>query len=213
MRVAGGLRVVEAITLASGEVWRLPTRGLFVLHGMGEASLLSHCLLSQLLMRGEHVLFLDGANCSNPRRIACLAREHNLPFESYSRKIQIARAFTCFQLTELTSRVPHFLKCFPARVLIVTALPDLYFDEDARDWDAHVAFEQALNNLKMLVDLPLLIVILSDARAFLVTKKRGHFFSKLKAQAKEVWSLRSDVKDRFELTCENPLFPPERGYR
>ncbi len=206
--------MVAAVTLpvASGEAWSLPTRGLFVLHGTGEANLLNYFLLPQLLMRGEHVLFLDGANCFNPRRIACLAREHNLPFESYSRKIQIARAFTCFQLTELTSRVPHFLKYFPARVLIVTALPDLYFDEDTRDWDARVAFEQALNNLKMLVDLPLLIVILSDARAFLVTKKRGHFFSKLKAQAKEVWSLRSDVRGRVELICENPLSPPERRH-
>jgi hypothetical protein len=61
--------------------------------------------------------------------------------------MQIARAFTCFQLTELIARVPRFLADFPAELLIVTAFPELYYDEDVRDWNARVAFEQALANL------------------------------------------------------------------
>jgi hypothetical protein len=48
----------------------------------------------------------------------------------------------------LIARIPKFLADFPAEVVIVTAFPDLYFDEDVRDWNARVAFEQGLANLR-----------------------------------------------------------------
>jgi len=44
--------------------------------------------------------------------------------------------------------VPQFQADFPAQVLIVTAFPELYFDEDIRDGDARIAFGQALANLQ-----------------------------------------------------------------
>ncbi len=196
------MAAVAALSPVAGKPWRLPARGLVVVHGTGEAGRLSHYFLPRLLMRGERVLFLDGANCANPRRIARFARERGLPFEQFSRRIQIARAFTCFQLTELTARVPRFLEDFPARVLMVTALPDLYFDEDVRDWDARVAFEQDLRNLRRLAELPLSVAVFSDARAFLVPEGRRRFFPQLKREANEVWTFRSGAKGRPELACE-----------
>lgn len=99
-------------------------------------------------MEGKRVLFLDGANSADPRLLERFARERNVPFEQFNRGIQIARAFTCFQLTELIARAPKFLADFPAQVVIVTAFPDLYFDEDVRDWNARVAFEQGLRDLQ-----------------------------------------------------------------
>ena len=128
--------------------WTLPQRGLAVFHGAGNVARLSHYFLPRLLMEGKRVLFLDGANSADPRLLERFARERNVPFEQFNRGIQIARAFTCFQLTELIARVPKFLSNFPAEVVIVTAFPDLYFDEDVRDWDARVAFEQGLGNLR-----------------------------------------------------------------
>jgi hypothetical protein len=109
---------------------------------------LSHYFLPRLLQEGKRVLFLDGANSADPRLLERFARERHVPFERFNRGIQIARAFTCFQLTELIARVPKFLADFPAQVVIVTAFPDLYFDEDVRDWNARVAFEQGLRNLR-----------------------------------------------------------------
>jgi hypothetical protein len=126
--------------------WQLPQHGLAVFHG--ETPRLSHYFLPRLLLGGKCVLFLDGANCADPRLLERLARQRNVPFAQFNQQIQIARAFTCFQLTELIARVPQFLADFPARVLIVTAFPELYFDEDVRDWDARVAFAQALANLR-----------------------------------------------------------------
>ena len=125
--------------------WTLPSHGLAVFQG--ETPRLSHYFLPRLLLQGKRVLFLDGANCADPRLLERLARQRGVPFEQFNRQIQIARAFTCFQLTELVARVPQFLADFPAQVLIVTAFPELYFDEDVRDWDARVAFEQALAHL------------------------------------------------------------------
>jgi hypothetical protein len=126
----------------------LAVRGLAVFYGAGNVARLSHYFLPRLLTEGKRVLFLDGANSADPRLLERFARERSVPFERFNRGIQIARAFTCFQLTELIARVPKFLADFPAEVVIVTAFPDLYFDEDVRDWNARVAFEQGLANLR-----------------------------------------------------------------
>ena len=100
-------RSTVALSPPSSRLWKLPSRGLSVVHGSGEASRLSHYFLPRLLLQGQRVLFLDGANCFNPKLIARFARHRGIPFEQFSRQIQIARAFTCFQLTELTARVPR----------------------------------------------------------------------------------------------------------
>jgi len=128
--------------------WTLPPQGLAVFHGDKGTARLSHYFLPRLLLQGKRVLMLDGANCADPRLLERLARQRRVPFEQFSRQIQIARAFTCFQLTELIARVPRLLTDFPAELLIVTAFPELYYDEDVRDWNAQVAFEQALANLQ-----------------------------------------------------------------
>ena len=128
--------------------WTLPSQGLVLFHGDQGTARLSHYFLPRLLLEGKRVLMLDGANCADPRLLERLARQRRVPFEQFCRQIQIARAFTCFQLTELIARLPRLLADFPAQALIVTAFPELYYDEDVRDWNAQVAFEQALANLR-----------------------------------------------------------------
>jgi hypothetical protein len=163
---------------------------------------LSHYFLPRLLLQGKRVLFLDGANSANPRLLARLARERSVPFEQFNRQIQIARAFTCFQLTELIARVPRFLGNFPADVVVVTALPDLYFDEDVRDWDARVAFEQALSSLSRLARQPLAIAIFSAAMTFTPSAARKNFFARACRKAGEVWRFNVDEDGRPNLICE-----------
>lgn len=203
--------------------WQLPARGLAVFHGPGDTARLSHYFLPRLLMQGKRVLFLDGANSADPRLIARFARERGVAFSEFSRRIQIARAFTCFQLTELIRRVPRFLQSFPAEVLIATALPDLYFDEDVRDGDARVAFEQALAHLRRYcsggvlaagncgdgdiaatVARPLAIAVFSSAPNFVPPPARRRFFDQVCAAATEVW--RFDLNDaaRPKLLCTRP---------
>jgi hypothetical protein len=182
--------------------WRLPARGLALFHGQGEVARLSHYFLPCLLLKGRRVLFLDGANSADPRLIARFARERHVPFAQFNRQIEIARAFTCFQLTELIARVPRFREDFPAEVLIVTAFPDLYFDEDVRDWDARVAFEQALANLRRWASLPLAVALFSSAETFAPPAARRRFFERVRTTATEVWAFRAGDDRRLGLTYE-----------
>lgn len=128
--------------------WRLPPRGLAVFHGERHAPRLSHYFMPRLALEGKRILFLDGANCADPRLMARLSERRGMPFAQFNQQIMMARAFTCFQLTELINRVPQFLGQFPAQVLMITAFPELYFDEDVRPADANAAFQQALGDLR-----------------------------------------------------------------
>jgi hypothetical protein len=220
--------------LLTPKPWTVPPHGLAVFHGSGETARLSHYFLPRLLMEGKRILFLDGANSADPRLLARLARERGVAFEQFSRQIQIARAFTCFQLTELIARVPRFLENFPAQVLMVTALPDLYFDGDVRDWDARVAFEHALADLRryggpvaggewqVAIDgqsapkpslesgpgrlaRQLAIAVFSSARSFAPPPSRKRFFDQTCAAAAEVWEFNAGEGGRAKLLCVRSL--------
>ena len=182
--------------------WVFPEQGIAVFYGPGNVPKLSHYFLPRLLLQGKRVLFLDGANSADPRLLARLARERRVPFQRFNHQVQIARAFTCFQLTELIARVPRFLADFPADVLVVTALPDLYFDEDIRDWDARVAFQQALGSLSRLARQPITLAIFSAAITFTPGAARKNFFASICRAASEVWRFSLAENGRPSLICE-----------
>jgi len=98
--------------------------------------------------------------------------------------------------------VPRLREDFPAEVLIVTAFPDLYFDEDVRDWDARVAFEQALANLRRWASRPLAVALFSSAETFAPPAARRRFFERVRATATEVWAFRAGDDQRLGLTYE-----------
>jgi hypothetical protein len=114
--------------------------------------------------------------------------------------VGVARAFTCFQLTELVRRVPRILETFSADVLIVTAMPDLYFDEDVRDREARASFEHALDGLRNVAPLPLSIAVFSDATSF--KTKRRDFFQCLRKQADHVVKVESTPDNKLSFTRE-----------
>jgi hypothetical protein len=149
-----------------GKPWTLPCTGLAVFYGRPETPRLFHYFLPRLLGEGKRVLCLDGANRFDPLLIARMARQREIETAEFNRAIRVARAFTCFQLTELLVRVPRFIEKFAADALIVTALPDLYLDEDVRDRDAAVTFRHALDALQALAPLPLGVAVFSEGASF-----------------------------------------------
>ena len=222
--------------LATPKPWTIPSRGLAVFYGSGETARLSHYFLPRLLLEGKRILVLDGANSADPRLMARLARERGVAFEQFSRQIQIARAFTCFQLTELIARVPRFLENFPAQVLIVTALPDLYFDGDVRDWDARVAFERALGDLRRYCSgglrppsefgdpahgglketrspLQLSVAVFCSAPNFTPAPSRKRFFEQTCAAATEVWKFSLGEGGKAKLEIGNWKFETRKPER
>jgi len=180
--------------------WVLPTRALTVFYGCPEMPRLSHYFLPRLLFAKKQILYLDGANQISPLLLARFARERGLDSSSVNSLIRVARAFTCFQLTELVRRVPKTLEKCPADVLIVTALPDLYFDEDVQDRPARASFEHALEGLQQLAPLQLSIAVFSDATSF--KTKRHDFFRKLRNQADHIVKVESDSESSLSFTRE-----------
>ena len=180
--------------------WVLPDRALTVFYGCPEIQRLSHYFLPRILLNQKRVLYLDGANQISPLLIARFARERGLEPSVLNGLIRIARAFTCFQLTELIRRVPKVLGTFTADVLIVTALPDLYFDEDVPDRPARASFEHVLEGLRELAPLPLSVAVFSDATSF--KTKRRDFFQKLRNQADHILKLEPGPESSLSFTRE-----------
>lgn len=185
--------------------WVLPGRGLTVFYGCPETPRLSHYFLPRLLLSHKLVLFLDGANCFSPLRIARFARERHLPQEQFYERIRVARAFTCFQLEELIARVPRVLHSFPAQVLVVTGLPDLFYDEDVSDFEAGAAYRKALDAIARLVHQPLCIAVFSDGFRFTPKPARSRFFPQLTQRATQVWRFSLNEDDALNLVCERSM--------
>ncbi|MBI3404520.1 MAG: hypothetical protein HY046_03575 [Acidobacteria bacterium] len=194
--------IIPATQVESSAVkpWVLPAQSLTVLYGSPKIGKLSHYFLPGMLRAGNQVLYLDGANRFDPLLIARLARHRGLEPSEFNRHIRVARAFTCFQLTELLRRVPRVLEKFPAALLVVTGLPDLYFDEDIRDREACVAFERALENLRHLTQERLSVGVFSDA-ASLRTPRRL-FFRELLAQAHLVLRIETKPDNQLAFIAE-----------
>jgi hypothetical protein len=180
--------------------WTLPDRAFTVLYGCPEMPRLSHYFLPRILLNQGRVLYLDGANQISPLLIARFARERGLDPSTFNTLIRVSRAFTCFQLTELIRRVPTILEAFAANVLIVTALPDLFFDEDVRDREACASFDHALEGLQQIAMLPISIAVFSDATSF--KTKRRDFFQKLCKQASQVLKVKARSDSELSFTCE-----------
>jgi hypothetical protein len=180
--------------------WILPDRAFTVFYGCPEMPRLSHYILPRILLNQRLVLYLDGANQISPLLIARFARERGLDPSAFNTLIRVSRAFTCFQLTELIRRVPKILEAFAADVLIVTALPDLFFDEDVRDREARASFEHALEALQQIAMLPISIAVFSDATSF--KTKRRDFFQQLCKQASQVLRVEARSDSELSFSCE-----------
>jgi hypothetical protein len=171
-----------------------------VYYGSPEMPRLSHYFLPRILLAEKRILYLDGANQISPLLIARFARERNREPSEFNKLIRASRAFTCFQLMELVLRVPKILQSWSADALIVTALPDLFFDEDVQDRPARASFEHALEGLEAITQLPVSIAIFSDVTSF--KTKRRDFFPKLCKQARHVLKVETHADNELSFTSE-----------
>jgi hypothetical protein len=169
----------------------LPQGALSVFYGSAEMPRLTHHFLPRILAQQGQVLYLDGANQISPLLIARFARERGQKPSVFNGLIRVARAFTCFQLTELILRSKRFLKEFPATVVIVSALPDLFFDEDVIDREARASFERALKGLRELASEQLAVAVFSDVNSFQTPRK--DLFRQLQMQASRVLRIEKNL--------------------
>ena len=182
----------------------LPAQGLAVFYGCPQVHKLSHYFLPCALAEGKRVLYLDGANRFDPLLLMRLARQRGTDAQEFNLNIRAARAFTCFQLTELLCRVPRLLDEFPANVVLVTALPELYFDEDVREPEAITSFRQGLRALQQLAGrLP--VAVFSDPLSFPTPRRK--LFDQVKANAGQVWKFTNEETSTPAMSDEKTAAP------
>ena len=83
---------------------------------------------------------------------------------------------------------------------MITALPDLYFDEDVREPEAQAAFERALEALQHPALRQLSVAVFSDAASIQTTRRT--FFQRLVAQADQVVRVAAQPDTTLAFTCE-----------
>jgi hypothetical protein len=71
-----------------------------------------------------------------------------------------------------------------------------------RDWDARVAFEQALAGLRRCAGLPLSVAVFTSAEDFAPLPARRKFFDQACAAAVEVWRFEPNEHFRSTLALE-----------
>jgi hypothetical protein len=184
----------------SPKPWVLPERGLTVYYGCPEMPRLAHYFLPRVLLDEQCIYYIDGANQISPHLIARFARERGLEPSVFCELIRVARPFNCFQLTALVEGVPEYLPKFLASVLIVTALPDMHFDEDVRELEARASFRLALAGLETLGSHPIRIAVFSDATSF--KTRRMDFFRLLCKKADQVVKVEASPNNELSFTCE-----------
>jgi hypothetical protein len=178
--------------------WKLPERGIGVFYGCPQIQRLSHYFLPGAIAAGKRVLYLDGGNGFDPLLLSRFARQRGQTLSAFGAQIRVARAFTCFQLTELLVRTPRLLGSFSADAVILTAMPELYFDEDVREPDAISSFNRGLRALRELADrLP--VAVFSDPSLF--ATPRRILFERVKACAEQVCKF--SVREENKLTISN----------
>lgn len=180
----------------------LPVRGVALFYGCSQVPRLSHYFLPRAITEGKRILYLDGANRFDPLLLARLARRCGCLPSEFNSYVRIARAFTCFQLTELLVRVPRLLNTFPADVVILTAMPELYFDEDVREAEAISSFHRGLRALQQLAGrLPL--AMFSDPCSFATPRRK--LFEQVKVCAGQVWKFIEHEDSTLTISNERAL--------
>lgn len=106
--------------------------------------------------KGIDVIVLDGANRFDPYIASAFARRALIPQEKLLKKIQIARAFTCYQmatlmgerLSELIKREEFRSSVYRRPWVILLGPVTTFFDEDVPEKEASSLFERALSKME-----------------------------------------------------------------
>ncbi len=121
--------------------------------------------------KGIDVIIVDGANRFDPYIVSSFARRVLIPPERLLKKIQIARAFTCYQMTTLMGErlfdflrkthtcqqecgVPSTYGCDPSLQkpwVIILGPVTTFLDEDVPEREVWPLFERALRKLEEMV--------------------------------------------------------------
>jgi len=105
-------------------------------------------LAAELALQGR-VYVLDGGNSFNPQPVARLIRRATLHTSIIMQRIQVARAFTCFQMAALIRQARQAHARYPAPTLVLDLL-STFEDENIRLEERKRVLEGCLADLKQI---------------------------------------------------------------
>ncbi|MEA3351014.1 MAG: hypothetical protein U9Q82_10365, partial [Chloroflexota bacterium] len=113
--------------------------------------LMTH-LIAGLALDGP-VRVLDGGNCFNGRGLARHLRRESRSFYLPLKRVQISRAFTCYQMTDLLQATPPL----PAPTMVLDLLTTFY-DESVPITERSRLLDEALSRIQTLSQQAMLVI-------------------------------------------------------
>ena len=111
----------------------------------------------------EEVIFVDGGNSIDPYGIANLCRRKGHHRGYVLSQINVARAFTAYQLTSLINgRLEDMVRQSRASTLIVSCFVDLFFDNDMAWVESFQLIKRCVNTLMRLTREHNLVTVLTN---------------------------------------------------
>ncbi len=125
-----------------------------VLHGTNAVLPLSLllCVRAQLPNQlgglGSDTVFIDGGNSFRLYNVSRIAQIHQLNPRQVLQRIQIARAFTAYQLVSLiTDKMGDIVDRVGAKLVVISDVTDLFLDEDLQAEEARSIFSHVTEYL------------------------------------------------------------------
>jgi hypothetical protein len=116
-------------------------------------NILARIIVNTVNMSNRDVIFVDGGNSLDPYLLTAACRLFRVDADYVLRRVQVARAFTVFQLdTLITQNLERILRRSKPRLVLISCMSELYLDRDV-DWhEARVLFESDFKKLQELTE-------------------------------------------------------------
>jgi hypothetical protein len=133
--------------------------GLSILYGAEIPAEVIFKPITQLAGRGRWVYVIDGENSFRAYLIARYAREMKLEPRRTLDHVRVSRAFTCYQLTELTIKLNQ-MDIGQCAGIVCLGLLGTFYDENVTLLEAQRLLQQTITCLKVLAErLPVIITV------------------------------------------------------
>jgi len=157
--------------------------------------------IAQLAGSGWPVYVVDGDNSFRSYRVARYARAMNLDPRLALAQVQVSRAFTCYQLTEIVERLSRCANTANCAGIICLGLLGTFYDEDVAWPEAQRLLQEVISNLKSLAERwPVVVTVRPPSSK---AHNRLGFIQALMQQADVIRILQLDP--RYELPAQVPL--------
>jgi hypothetical protein len=116
-------------------------------------NLVARVIVNTVSTTERDVIYIDGGNSLDPYLLTAACRLFRLDADSILRKVQVARAFTVFQLdTLITRNLERILDQHRPRLVLVACFSELFLDRDVNWYEAKTLFETDFQKLQALTE-------------------------------------------------------------